>query len=592
MLHMLEDLQRERNVIRQAKRDWLDTVDAVHDPMLVHDTEFRIVRANAAYAARAGMAFSDLIGRRYWECFPRRAGPLPACGSCFAPEHPATGAVVPEDEFVLETGESFVSHIFPGREIDGRRGYSVHVFEDTTERRRAREAVERSERYYRKLIEGSADAFFVIDQFGTLIYRSESGKQLTGYDSAEVVGKPITAYLAPASQPLAMRTIAEAMRHPDCRSEVELRLIRKDGTELDVEAVGRNYLDDPDVRGIVVTVRDITARKQSTEKIQASEHRYSSLFENMLEGYAYCRILFEANRPVDFAYVAVNPAFEPLTTLRDVVGKKASELISGIHDTNPEILSTYARVASSRKPETFQTYIQSLDVWLSITAYAAEKDHFIAVFDNITTRKRAEDEIRSYLARLEQAMQSTINVVATIGELRDPYTHGHERRVGEIAAAIAEEMGMDGNQVEGIRIAGYLHDVGKIGVPAEILVKPARLTEAEFDLVKDHAQQSYEILKTVPFPWPVAEAAWQHHERLDGNGYPRGLKGDEIIREARVLAVADVVEAMSSHRPYRPGLGIDKALAEIESNRGKLYDPQAVDACLRLFREKGYTLSA
>ena len=216
----------------------------------------------------------------------------------------------------------------------------------------------------------------------------------------------------------------------------------------------------------------------------------------------------------------------------------------------------------------------------------------IAVAQDITEKARAEERIKGYVARLEQAMQSTVNVVATIGELRDPYTHGHERRVGEVAAAIAAEMGLDSGRVEGIRIAGYLHDVGKIGVPAEILAKPTRLSKVEFDLVKDHARKSYEILKDVEFPWPVAEAAWQHHERLDGSGYPRGLKGDEVILEARILAIADTVEAMSSHRPYRPGLGIDAALAEIEKCRGSLYDPDAVDACVRLFREKGYRLPA
>lgn len=216
----------------------------------------------------------------------------------------------------------------------------------------------------------------------------------------------------------------------------------------------------------------------------------------------------------------------------------------------------------------------------------------IAVAQDITEKVRAEEDIKRYIERLEQSMKSTINVVAKIGELRDPYTHGHERRVGEIAAAIAAEIGLDTNEVEGIRIAGYLHDIGKIGVPAEILAKPTRLTQKEFELVKDHAHTSYEILRDVEFPWPVAEAAWQHHERLDGSGYPCGLKGEEIILEARILAVADTVEAMSSHRPYRPALGIDAALEEIEKSRGKLYDPQAADACLRLFREKGYRLPA
>jgi HD-GYP domain-containing protein (c-di-GMP phosphodiesterase class II) len=151
-------------------------------------------------------------------------------------------------------------------------------------------------------------------------------------------------------------------------------------------------------------------------------------------------------------------------------------------------------------------------------------------------------------------------------------------------------MGLDANRVEGIRIAGYVHDVGKIGVPAEILAKPTRLTTTEFELVKDHAQQSYEILKGVDFPWPVAQVALQHHERLDGSGYPRGLKGDAIILEARILAVADVIEAMASHRPYRAARGIEPALAEIEQGAGRIYDADVAKVALRLFRDKGYRL--
>jgi len=214
----------------------------------------------------------------------------------------------------------------------------------------------------------------------------------------------------------------------------------------------------------------------------------------------------------------------------------------------------------------------------------------IVVAQDITERARAEEEIRRHLERLEQAMRGTVAVIGTIGELRDPYTHGHERRVGELAAAMAAEMGIDAGRVEGLRIAGYLHDVGKIGVPAEILVKPTRLSRPEFELVKEHAQKGYEILRNVQFPWPVAQVAWEHHERLDGSGYPRGLKAGEISLEARILAVADTVEAMASHRPYRPALGIEAALAEIEKHRGITYDADAVDACLRLFREKGYVL--
>jgi len=216
----------------------------------------------------------------------------------------------------------------------------------------------------------------------------------------------------------------------------------------------------------------------------------------------------------------------------------------------------------------------------------------ISAAQDITERKRAEDEVQRHLAELQQAMMATVHVASTMGEMRDPYTSGHERRVGEMSAAIGAELGLSGQQVEGLRVAGYLHDIGKIMVPSEILSKPGKISPAEFALIKEHPQQGYEILKEVNFPWPVALVALQHHERINGTGYPKGLKGDEIVLEARILAVADTVEAMASHRPYRPGLGIEKALAEIERHRSEHYDPQAVDACLRLFREKGYQLPA
>jgi PAS domain S-box-containing protein/putative nucleotidyltransferase with HDIG domain len=218
------------------------------------------------------------------------------------------------------------------------------------------------------------------------------------------------------------------------------------------------------------------------------------------------------------------------------------------------------------------------------------KPAIIAIAQDITDKVRAEENARRYSDGLKKALQCTIKVLSIMSELRDPYTHGHEQRVGEFAAAIAAEMGLDANRVEGIRVAGYVHDVGKIIVPVEILSKPTRLTPAEFELIKGHAQQSFEILKGIDFPWPVGQIAVQHHERLDGSGYPNGLRGDAIILEARIVTVADVVEAMSSHRPYRAGLGIEQALAEIEHGRGKTYDADVVEACVRLIREKGYKL--
>jgi len=209
----------------------------------------------------------------------------------------------------------------------------------------------------------------------------------------------------------------------------------------------------------------------------------------------------------------------------------------------------------------------------------------------LAERKRAEEELRQSFEKLQIALEGTINVLVSAIEVKDPYTAGHQRRVARLACAVAQEMGLAEEQIGGIRMAGLIHDLGKISIPAEVLSKPTRLSDFEWGMIKMHSQVGYDILKTIDFPWPVAQIVLQHHERMDASGYPQGLLGEEIMLEARILAVADVVEAMASHRPYRPLRGLDKALEEISQNRGVLYDPEVVDACLKLFTEKGFSLS-
>jgi PAS domain S-box-containing protein len=212
-------------------------------------------------------------------------------------------------------------------------------------------------------------------------------------------------------------------------------------------------------------------------------------------------------------------------------------------------------------------------------------------FTDITERKKAEASLAESFAQLRSALGATVQAIAVTVETRDPYTAGHQRRVADLARSIAREMNLSRDQIEGIRTAAIIHDLGKISVPAEILSKPAKLTDIEFSLIKTHPQSGYDILKDIEFPWPVARMVLEHHERMDGSGYPNGLKGDQTLLESRILSVADVVEAMASHRPYRPSLGIEAALEEIEKNREILYDGKVVDACLRLFREKKFHFS-
>ncbi len=214
----------------------------------------------------------------------------------------------------------------------------------------------------------------------------------------------------------------------------------------------------------------------------------------------------------------------------------------------------------------------------------------VLVFRDITERQRAEADLKASLEKFRRALDATIQAMGLTIEMRDPYTAGHQRRVSKLSCAIAQEMGISPNQIDGLRMAGDIHDIGKIYIPAEILSKPGQLTDIEFTIIKTHPQVGFDILKAIDFPWPIAQIVLQHHERLNGSGYPAGLKGNEILLEARILLVADVVEAMSSHRPYRPAHGIERALGEIQTQSGQLYDPAVVEACVHLFRDKGFVL--
>jgi PAS domain S-box-containing protein len=212
----------------------------------------------------------------------------------------------------------------------------------------------------------------------------------------------------------------------------------------------------------------------------------------------------------------------------------------------------------------------------------------VLLLRDISERMAAEAQLRNSYQKLQKLLEETVNILAMAVEMRDPYTAGHQRRVAALACAIAGELNLSVRRMDGLRLASIVHDVGKLYVPAEILSKPGKLTETEFNLIKAHPQLGYDLLKKIDFPWPVAEMVLQHHERVDGSGYPQGLRGKEILLESRIMGVADVVEAMASHRPYREAYGNGRALEEISQNRGILYDADVVDACLRLFYEGGF----
>jgi len=337
---------------------------------------------------------------------------------------------------------------------------------------------------------------------------------------------------------------------------------------------------------------DITLQKQTEEALQEGERFLSSIFGSILDGISVIDL--------NYTIVQVNHTMEKwYPQALPLVGAKCYEAHHGrLEPCQP---CPAHRTMLTGEPHSDTIPLKSADGrivgWLDVHAFpwlsksTGKIKGVIKYVQDISYRVEAEQTVAESLINLQKALKGTVQALANTLESKDPYTATHQRRVVQLACALAQELGESPHYIEGIRVMGFLHDLGKIAVPGEILSKPTRLSGYEFNLIKVHPQAGYDILKAIDFPWPVALAVLQHHERLDGSGYPHGLLGDDIIREAKILAVADVVEAIASHRPYRPALGIDRAMAEISRHQGILYDSEVVRTCLRLFSEKRFSFS-
>jgi PAS domain S-box-containing protein/putative nucleotidyltransferase with HDIG domain len=361
-------------------------------------------------------------------------------------------------------------------------------------------------------------------------------------------------------------------------------LWRKDGSSFPAEYWAYPVIKDGVTHGAVVTFLDITEQLRVRGELKHSQALLNTIVENI-------PAMVFLKRAEDLRFELFNHAGEQLLGYArgDMLGKNDYDFFP------PEQADAFTRrdreVLESRRlveiPEERITAADGSERWLQtfkVGLYdeAGHPTHLLGISVDITARKHMADKLHEQGQILEEALEGTVHAVSLAVELRDPYTAGHQRRVAELACAIAREMGLDEDRIRGVRLGAMIHDIGKIGIPAEILSKPSRLTQLEYNIVRAHATMGFDILKDISFPWPVAEIAHQHHERIDGKGYPQGLKGDEIALEARIVGVADVVESMASHRPYRAGLGMPMALDEIEKNCGILYDAEVAAACRRV----------
>ena len=466
------------------------------------------------------------------------------------------------------------------------------IAHDTTERKRAEETLRQSEEKYRTILEDIQEGYFEVDFAGNFIFFNDSLRRFLSYSKEELMGMNNRQYTDKENSKKLFQVFNKVYNTGEPTEGFDWQIIRKDGTKRYVEAsvsLQKNSSGKPiGFRGIV---RDITDRKKAEQELQESEKYFKEITENSSD----IIIITDKNGKIKYC----SPSVERFT------GYKSEELIgrNGISIIHPDdvkrALSDYSKAIlamDSAIPNSFrivrkdcaERYFEGLGKNLLDNPAVAG---FIMNVRDVTERKQTDEELKQTLESLRKAVVATVQVMVSAIEMRDPYTAGHQLRVADLALTIATEMGLPSDKIDGIRTVGSIHDIGKLSIPAEILVKSTKLTNNEFNLIKEHPKSGYEMLKDVESPWPLAQIIYQHHERMDGSGYPRNLKGDEIIMEARILAVADVVEAMASHRPYRPTLGIKAALEEIEKNKGILYDDTVADACLRLFREKGYQLT-
>jgi PAS domain S-box-containing protein len=561
---------------------------------LKESTELRFVMLNRAGEELLGYDREGLLGRNNLDLFPPEQAAHFMAKDREVLDGEADMLDIPEEPILMAKKGQRLLHTrkVRVRGTDGETKYLLGISEDITEHKRAEWLLRDSEEKFRKAFQTSPDSININRlEDGMYISINLGFTRITGYTEAEIIGKTSIEY--------------NIWNNIEDRERLVAGL-RKDGEVINLDAAFR--MKDGDIRyglmsasvidlngipHILSITRDITDRKRAEKELKESEQRFMDVLYSssdavlLIDGEQFvdcneatARMLGYANRD---NFMQTHPSELSPPTQPDGRNslEKANEMM---------------RIASERGFHQFEWVHrrangEDFTVEVSLTSIVLHGKNVIhCMWRDLTERKQKEEELQRTFERLRRAINATIQVMVSAIEVRDPYTSGHQIRSANLARVIATEMELPPNVIDGIRMAGSVHDIGKLSIPAEILSKPTKLTNIEFSLIKEHSRSGYEILKDVESPWPLAEIAYQHHERMDGSGYPRNLRGGEILMEARILAVADVVEAMASHRPYRPSLGIDVALEEIENNKGTIYDADVVDACLRLFREKGFQL--
>lgn len=595
LLDITERVQAEKE-LEESEEKYRSLIEDVLDSssvgIFILDSDFRVVWINQALERYFGLKRENVIGKDKRELIQTRIKDTFEDPEGFADKVLAT---YDNNTYI----EHFECHVIsgPGREerwLDHwsqpiRSGYyaggRVEHYTDITARKRLEIGVRESEEQMRLIIETSPDAIFTVDANGRFVSVNPIIAKELGYSRDKLLNMTLGEVILPEHIPQLKDRFKRILLGETLHEPGEYEVVGKDGRRLWIAVNSAPLLKDGVVVGFLGIARDITELKKQMIELAMSEKRFRSVAESATDAI----ITSDDEGRIIFWNKAAQSIFG--YTANEVIGRSAALLMpkrfrkafaDGVRRWRETGDSTFAG-----KRVVYPGLKKDGGEFPAEIAYAVwsvgDASFTTAIIRDITAQVHAKKELRESYVRSQRTLNGIVEALESTIELRDPYTAGHQVRVAELATAIAKEMDLSPDRIHGIRYAALVHDIGKIAVPAEILSKPTKLTPLEYSLIQAHPQQAYDILKGIEFPWPIADIVIQHHERMDGSGYPNSLKGDEIIIEARILAVADVVEAMSSHRPYRPALGLDAALDEIKKGKGRLYDPDVVDACLAVF---------
>jgi len=562
-------------------------VSTMADSLILLDRQGNITTVNKAALDLSGYGKDELTGKPV-ELFFREKG-----FKGILLDRAIKGESIRNDElnFKTKTGNN-IPVIFSSSAMMDKAGEMagiVCVVKDITERKKTEMAIVYEQSLLHDLMENIPDFIYFKDEKNRFVRVNKTSAEDRGVTPEDFIGKTDFDIFNEEAAKKCIADDDQVMKTGKSLINKIEKITYLNGMErwFSVTKVPR-YDKKGKIIGTIGITRDITEHKQAEENVKNAKDELEIILDSVPA------IIFYKDIESKIILANKTLADSLKIPIKDIIGKTPEELFPKDQAESMKKGDQEVMISGKLKRNIIQPYTTPDGIrWLNVDKipYKDKKGKIIGIIGlakDITEQRKSEEELRQSYQQLKKTMDATIDTMSSIIEAKDPYTAGHQQRVSQLATAIAKELHLSQNKIEGIRIASLIHDIGKIGIPTEILSKPIKLSDIEFNLIKEHSQIGYNILKSIDFSYPVANIVLQHHEKLNGSGYPNHLKGDKILPEARILGVADVVEAMSSHRPYRPALGIDKALEEITQNKGILYDPKAVDTCLKLFKEKGF----